>query len=200
MIKDLEFRRQILHIIVGLVTVFLILNNILTTRLIFFLILFGGVLSFLCMFLKIPVLSTLLDFFQRKNEKKIFPGRGIIFFFVGVLLVLKLFDRDIALASIMVLTFGDSISHLVGVYVGKIKHPLNCFKCIEGTIVGIFAGFFGALFFVPLLQAFFGSFVAMIIEAVEFKMSESPVDDNLLIPLVAGTVIYLIATGFAIFY
>ena len=49
-----------------------------------------------------------------------------------------------------------------------------------------------ACFFVSPLVAFAGAFVAMFIESVEVAMAGETIDDNLLIPLVAGTVMYFI--------
>jgi dolichol kinase len=118
----------------------------------------------------------------------------MIFFFAGVLLVIKLFPKDIALASIMVLTFGDSISHLVGERFGRIKNIFNgrSRKLFEGTIAGTLAGFFAAVFFVPVPEAFLGSAVAMIAEVIQIDLNHYPLDDNLFVPLAAGTVMFLV--------
>jgi dolichol kinase len=148
---------------------------------------------------KIPGINWFLKKFEREEVLKKFPGRGAIFFIVGCLLVVKLFDRDIALASIMILTFGDSVSHLFGLYFGKIKHPLNGLKKLEGNIFGSIAGGFMAMFFVNYIWAFSGALIAMVIEAIEVKMGNNVIDDNILIPLIAGTIMYIFKTGFLFF-
>jgi len=61
-------------------------------------------------------------------------------------------------------------------------------------------GFLGAVLFVSALEAFFGSLIAMFVESVEFKLSDNIVDDNIIVPLVSGTVMYLISTGFSVFF
>ena len=64
---------------------------------------------------------------------------------------------------------------------------------LEGTIAGFVAGFIGA--FVILnnpFEAFFASLTAMIAEAIEIKIKTEEVDDNLIIPLVAGSAIWII--------
>jgi dolichol kinase len=63
---------------------------------------------------------------------------------------------------------------------------------LEGTIAGTLAGFFGALLFVPLTSAFLGSLIAMIAEVVKIDFNDTTLDDNLTVPLVAGTVILLV--------
>ena len=92
----------------------------------------------------------------------------------------------------MILTFGDSVSHLFGWHMGRKKHPLNCLKSIEGNIAGAITGFIGAIFFISPLPALLASFGAMTAEAVELKMNNKIVDDNIIVPLVAGTIIFLI--------
>ena len=137
-----------------------------------------------------------MNLFDREKDKKVLPGKGVIFFFVGVLISIELFSKDIALASIMILSLGDSLSHLIGRRYGKIKNVFkrNSEKVIEGTFAGVLAGFLGALIFVSPIEAFFASFVAMMAELIEMQLGEVIVDDNLLIPLIAGTTIVVMRT------
>lgn len=198
MLNKIEIRRQVFHLCLGLIVIFLIYKGILTTWLIFLLIIIGGLTSLISTQIKLPVVDWFLKKFGREEEIKKFPGKGTIFFMVGVLLALKLFRQDIAFASIMILTLGDSVSHLVGEGVtgtNIFSNPKN----LEGMLVGVLAGFIGALVFVNLYMAFFGALIAMLAETVELKMGGSNVDDNIIIPLVAGTVMYLIATNFQVF-
>ncbi len=149
----------------------------------------GAIASFLSTKGRIPVFYWFLKRYERKTEIRTFPGRGMLFFFVSSLLVLKLFPSDIALASIMILTFGDSVNHIVGGYFGKIRDFLgrDGYKLLEGSIAGIFAGFLGAAIFVSPIEAFFAAAFAMIAEAVELEMNKKAIDDNIIVPLVAGT-------------
>jgi len=191
-INKFEIRRQAFHICLGLIIVVLLINNILNSLILFVILLIGILLSILSKKFKIPVIYSFLKIFERKATLKTFPGKGTISFLIGCLLVLQLFDRDIALASIIVLTFGDSVSHLFGWHMGRKKHPLNCFKSIEGNIAGAITGFIGAMFFISPLPALLASFGAMTAEAVELKMNNRIIDDNIIVPLVAGTIIHLI--------
>ncbi len=194
MLSPLEFRRQLVHILVGLITVILIYFDLLSPWAIFLLIIAGLLLSFIAKRVDIPLISFFLDHLEREEQKKTFPGKGTIFFFIGVLLVLKLFDRDIALAAIMVLTLGDSISHLFGAQFGLTRNLFNgkSRKLLEGTLMGTVTGFLGALLFVPYLEAILGSAAAMVAEVVKIDFNEHTLDDNLIVPLVAGTVMMLV--------
>jgi dolichol kinase len=188
---DLEIKRQIFHIYLGLMLMLLIHRNILNSFYILLIILFGAIISLISTKVNIPVISWFLDNFERQEYRKKFPGKGTIFFFIGVYIVLRLFQKDIALASIMILTLGDSISHLIGKYFGKTKTKLSRKKLLEGTIAGIIMGFIGAILFVPYLEAFIASSIAMLFEAAEIKYLKI-IDDNITVPVVAAIVIFLI--------
>ena len=92
----------------------------------------------------------------------------------------------------MVLAFGDSVSHLFGLHFGKTKTILSDTKMLEGTIAGFVAGFFGALVFVSPIEAFFASLAAMVAEAIEIKIKAERIDDNLIIPFIAGSAVWVI--------
>jgi len=194
MLTKQELFRQILHIAVGISTVALLYYNILSSLSLLLLIISGIIASFISKRKNLPLFNFFLIHLEREEQRKTFPGRGLIFFFIGALLVIKLFPRDIAYASIMVLAFGDSISHIIGERFGQIKNIFNgnSKKLFEGTIAGALVGFLAAAIFVPFTQAFLGSFAAMIAEVIEIDFNQKPLDDNVVVPLVAGTVMYLI--------
>ena len=194
MLTKQELLRQILHLVIGVVVVTLLYYEILTSLSLFLLIVIGILASFISKRKRLPLFHFFLKHLEREDQRKTFPGRGLIFFFIGVLLVIQLFPQDIAFASIMVLAFGDSISHIVGERFGQIKNIFNgkSKKLLEGTVAGALVGFLAAAIFVPLSQAFLGSFAAMIAEVIEIDFNQKPVDDNVVVPLVAGTVMYFI--------
>ena len=150
------------------------------------LIIAGLILSYLSTKTKIPIIYQLLQKFERKDDIEKFPGKGIIFYFIGIYIVLLLFPKEIAMASIMVLAFGDSASHIYGLHYGKLKNPLSKTKFLEGTIAGFIFGFIGAFVFLPWFEAVLASLAAMTAEAVEIKIGTQQVDDNLIVPFAAG--------------
>lgn len=195
----LEIKRKIAHLCTGIFIVTLYNYQILRQKYLFFLIIFFGILSLLSMKFKVPLANFLLENFERKKYVKKFPFKGMIFFLGGSLLAIKLFPKDIALASIIILTLGDSVSYLVGQLIGKTKLAFNGLKKLEGILAGMFFAFLGSIIFVSYTEAFFASLFAMIVEGAGFKIGVSDIDDNFIVPLVAGTVIYLFRTGFKIF-
>jgi len=186
-----EWDRQLFHIFLGILIVLLLKYGFLDRKTMLAIIAFGLILSFLSRKAKLPLVYGLLQKFERKKEMEIFPGKGMIFYFVGSFISLLLFPKEVAMASIMVLALGDSVSHLYGLHFGRIKHPLSASKFLEGTIAGLIFGFIGALIFLPWYEAFMAAFLAMIVEAIEIKIGTEQVDDNLIIPFVAGATVWL---------
>ncbi|MGC9518018.1 MAG: diacylglycerol/polyprenol kinase family protein [Methanomicrobiales archaeon] len=130
----------------------------------------------------IPFFSTVLRSCRRSENEK-----GYIYFFIGVLIALIIFNfnLNIANATIIILALGDAASTLIGKKYGKIKLPYQKFKTLEGSIAFFIVGFLGASLQVPILPALFGALSGSIAEAY------SPVDDNIIIPIVSGTIMTL---------
>lgn len=191
-VNNFEWNRQLFHIFLGFVLVGLLMYGIIDKEIIAILIIIGLILPYLSKKIRIPIIYGLLQKYERKQDIERFPGKGMLFYFIGVYIVLFLFPREIAMASIMVLALGDSVSHLYGLHLGKIKHPLSKTKFLEGTIAGFIAGFLGALVFLPWYEALIASLAAMIIEAIEIKIGTEQVDDNLIVPFVAGAVVWVV--------
>lgn len=185
-----ELRREIFHILVGILFIFIALFLPYGQLFLFGIFILGILLSFASSRYKIPIFSEFLCIFERECNKN-FPGKGVIYFFLGSLLALRIFDINIALAAIMILTFSDPVSHFIGSNFGKLKSPLNRRKNIEGTIAGVIVGSIFASFFVNPLVALVGNLAAMVFELAGIQLANNEVDDNLLIPLVAGTTIFL---------
>ncbi len=191
----LEVRRQIFHIALGAAIISLLHYSIINLYSLLFLLVLGVLLSALSRKRSMPVIEWFLQRFERAANIRTFPGKGTIFFVAGCMLAVLLFPKSVALASIAVLTLGDSISHIVGRFLGKTRHPLSSSDkvMIEGSAAGTIAAFIGALMFVPAAEAFFGAMVAMIVEVIDIKVSGTTLDDNLLIPVVAGATMAVVA-------
>jgi len=196
-----ETKRRIFHICSGLAAVGLIYFGILTPLILIIILVIGGILSVLSLKYKLPVFYWLLKHLDRPQDMKTFPGKGSFYYVLGILLSLVLFDKDIAMASIMIMALGDSVAPLVGHYYGQIKHPLSDKKFLEGTIAGGIAAFLGAWAILSItgtiisnaaIQAVFASIAAMIVEGINIKFSGISVNDNISMPVVAGLIILLL--------
>ncbi|MBU1703557.1 phosphatase PAP2 family protein [Patescibacteria group bacterium] len=187
-----EVRRQVAHLLTGLLIIILIKLNILNLTGLGAITLVGGALAIISRYKKIPFIHKLLETFERPQQMEKFPGKGSFFLVLGSFLALLLFSEPIALAAIAIMAVGDSLTTIIGIYFGKIKSPLNSMKHLEGTMLAIIAGTIAAYNFVPFQLAFFGAVVAMLFEALTIKHIDRILDDNLLIPLIAGGVMSMI--------
>ena len=118
---------------------------------------------------------------SRSNERNHFITPPV-FLAVGVILVLLIFPRNIAYASITIVAVGDPLAAYAGGKFGR-RHVGR--KSLEGFAIGTFAAFALTLFLVPPSIGAIGSIVGMIVELA------GNLDDNLTIPLSSGTAMYL---------
>ena len=193
---ELELKRQIFHIVCGIILVILVKYDVLDfLRIIIFLII-GLVLSILSKKVKMPVINWFLTNFDREKDKKTIPGKGAIMYLVGLLIVYGLFitqpdGKNIVMASMMILALGDAAPLFVR-HIARIKHPFNDKKFLEGAALGAMLGFLGAVIFVEPIAALIASFFAMFAEGIEIRLGLAEVDDNITIPVVAAVVILLV--------
>lgn len=186
----LEIKRQPFHILLGLSLIVLIYYDILTPSALLAIIIIGLLISLIVKRTTPKTIYKLLRFVEREEALEEFPGKGLIAYLIGALLVLTLFEKEVALASIMILALGDSISRLIGPF-GRIKHPFNNTKFLEGMIAGIVAASLGAMLFIKPSEAIVASFFAMLLEGTDLKLYKFKINDNITIPLIAGFVIWL---------
>jgi dolichol kinase len=186
-----EILRKIFHIVFGILILmgFNYLEWDIFIRVLFVLFL----LVILLTLINIKYKFSIIKFFTKDNEEK-FPLKGILFFIVGSALVIYIFNKDIALASIAILAFGDSVSSMASVFGKKYNlNPFRRYKSLFGTFAGMIVAFLFALIFIDPLSAAVGSFFGMMSECIAIKLGESDADDNLIVPLVAATAMYLLA-------
>ena len=120
-----ETRRRLFHICSGLVFISLIYFDLLNPLFLIGILVAGGIMLILSLRYDIPIFYWLLKHLDRPEDRKVFPGKGSFYYIFGVLIALVFFEKDIAMASIIIMALGDSIAPLVGQYYGKIQHPLS---------------------------------------------------------------------------
>jgi len=189
--SKLELRRQIAHLIIGAMIVFLIELKLLTPNLLLIILILGVILSLIYRYKSIPFIHEMLQSLERPHDMVNFPGKGVIFMVLGSFLSLLLFPIVIAKAAIIVLAVGDSVSHIVGRYFGKTRVPFSKNKMLEGTVVAIVFSTLSALLFVDIGKAFLASFLTVTFESVYPEKLGRYLDDNLLVPLIAGAIMML---------
>jgi dolichol kinase len=184
--NERELGRGIVHILFGIAFVILIIFDLLKVWHLAVLVSVALILAFLSREIRVPLVSFFLHNFERRDAR--LPGKNFIFFLAGILLAFALFPKDVCLASIAILTFADPVSHFIGENFGRI----SIFgKNIEGHLAGFIAGSLFAIMFVKPLLAFIGCFFGVLAELITIKIQEVKIDDDLVIPVVAGLAMVL---------
>ena len=189
---EFEIRRKIVHMLLGFVFVLLVYYDLFEG--IHFVLLFfiGLVLSWLCKQRVVFFFSRALTIFERAEEINRFPGKGAITFVAGCGLAVLLFSKRAALTAIIVLAFADAASLIIGKFFGRLVHPLNPHKHIEGLIAGFIFGVPAALVFLPTFRAFIVAAFAAVIETMNLRIGSLRIDDNLSVPLATGLITTLL--------
>ncbi|MDD5132823.1 MAG: SEC59/DGK1/VTE5 family protein [Candidatus Nanoarchaeia archaeon] len=141
---------------------------------------------------KIPILHELWQKFRRKKEKHSLGGE--VFFLIGSIICLAVFDLRIAAAAILMTTFGDMAAALIGKRFGRtwITKKLALEGILAELIVDLIIGFLivrTSLWLLdgyPLGTPIWPIIIGMAITATLVESLVSKLDDNLLIPLFSG--------------
>lgn len=104
-----------------------------------------------------------------------------IFYAFGIILSLLIFPPQVGYASIATLTLGDGFAASFGKRFGKTRFPFNKAKNVEGSFFGFIFAFLGANLFIGPMRAFISAITGMIVESLP-----TPINDNLIVPLVTG--------------
>lgn len=193
-LKDkLELRRQILHLIVGLILAFAVYFEIFGVRSLIAIMAFGIILSFAALKINIPFVSQSLDYFERDKDRFILPGRGVILLFLGATLVLFLFPLKIAFVAILITAVGDAVGPVAGTYLGRLPLPWNKSKHYEGLLFAIVITTLAVWYVMPFYPAFFVCSITMVMESVSMKFLGKAIDDNIVVPLTAGAALSIVS-------
>jgi dolichol kinase len=189
----LELIRKLVHVLGGIFIVLLFQAGILTVPLAGLIILLMAAVVLYNFRAERELLTKLLSL--NRADMRV-PGLDILAYLLGCWLVLAIFPRNIAFAAILVLAFGDAVAHLVSKSFGATQTFVTRTTYLEGTIAAIVAATLAAWVYVPFIAALLASAVAMIVEAGELRIRDHYVDDNLVIPLVAGATLWVIQLVF----
>jgi dolichol kinase len=179
-----EFWRKTVHLIFGLLITFFILTF---PKDMVIMLLAAGLLGGLWFIdlamrgINVPVISHLLYYLERDG---VFPGKGAFFFVFSAFIITILFSSEIAATGVLVLAVLDGFATLIGLRYGRIR--IINHKSIEGTAGAIIITIGVLFFFLSPIQAIVIAFIAGLVELA------SPVDDNLLIPLVVAILLAFI--------
>lgn len=186
-----ELKRKIVHVALGILIILLLNYNLIDDFTLFVALVCTIFVSVASKFLHIPIWDQIIDELDRPDSKKTFPGRGLIYFIAGALLSIKLFPQDVAFASIMIVTIGDSAACILGMGYKLVAKKNGNKKEIFGTFSALVLSMGFAMIFVSFKEALLASTIALFAELAEIRLNEQKIDDNLVVPLIAGTTILL---------
>lgn len=190
----LEVRRKAFHMGVGLLIALGVFKGFYSALMGATIVISGLFISRMAVRYKLPVIEWFLDNFDRPEERKTFPGKGAFYLFLGTSLAILLFPRLPATGAIIILSVGDAFAHVIGKYVGRFPSFINAKKNVEGTIAGIILGTMASAIITPVFHAFLATFISLTIELFDIRIGNFQIDDNLTIPLIAGMLLWLLAS------
>lgn len=129
----------------------------------------------------LPGLSQLVQYGDRCDP---LPGKGAFFFGVSALACIILFPVPVVVPALVALAVLDSVTTLAGIRFGR--HRIRNGKSWEGTVAGIAVTTLALLVLLPFPGALAASVFAGMTELF------SPVDDNLVIPVVVCILLTLV--------
>ena len=125
--------------------------------------------------------------FERTHEK---PFIGAAWFFGASGMAFLIFPYPIASAVCMMLVIGDGLATVIGHNFGR--HKILKGKSVEGSLA-CWLGSLSAILFLPLPKVLIGATIATFLEILPaLTKHRNLVDDNWLITMVTGFVLWLI--------
>ena len=136
----------------------------------------------------IPFFHLFIDRFERAEVREKFPGRGAVYYVIGMILPLLLFKESIAFTCILITCLGDAGSTLVGKNFGTHRIPYNTRKTIEGSTACLILSTIAAATQLRPELAVIAGITGTLTESLPIR-----VDDNLTIPVIIGTTLTALA-------
>lgn len=120
--------------------------------------------------------------FWRKKEKNRIGGH--VYFLIGAIIAFSVFEKEIAIVSLLMATFGDAASALIGIKFGK--HYIKGIK--KRAWEGVAAEFVVDIVLGILLLNNFIITICMALTATFVETFFEHIDDNLSIPVFSGVI------------
>lgn len=182
-LERLETGRQLFHASGAIVPLIACVIGV-TATLLLLSFLFAVILSLSVTYRRgvhIPFFHLFIDRFERADVREKFPGKGAVYYVIGMILPLLFFEESIAFTCILITCLGDAGSTLVGKNFGTHRIPYNTRKTIEGSLACLVLSISAAATQVPPELAVIAGTTGTLVESLPLR-----VDDNLTIPLIVG--------------
>ncbi|MFA7360265.1 MAG: diacylglycerol/polyprenol kinase family protein [Candidatus Kapaibacterium sp.] len=128
---------------------------------------------------------------EKDFKRNLFTGGT--YYAIGIFLALLFFQKEVAILSILIMIWCDTLAALVGKTLGKRKIVGN--KTLEGSIAFTITGFILVLilqYVFPDFNYYKAGFITVLLAAVFEQLSLFKINDNLSLPLFSGLVFIII--------
>ena len=180
-----EIGRKIIHFTILIVLVLFFVIKKQTDQQIALLFLVGILIIFLILeYLRLELNFKLPFFHQFIRPKEQYRVFGVIFFLTSTIIALAVFDVPIALAALLMTTFGDVSAAIAGKKYGTTILFRN--KTVTGFVAELITNLIVAIIislvfsiniYVPIIMAFAATITETLVDEL---------DDNLIVPIVSG--------------
>lgn len=142
---------------------------------------------------KHPAFAIFFDLMDRADNKKhMIPGLSALYYHLSFLLLAAFFPTKAAVAGMIILAVGDTIALWYGVFLGKMPVPWNKKKDLDARFIAAVVCTLILLPVLPWWQGFIASMIGMLVESFDYKQGRILLDDNILVPLAAGAVVWVL--------
>lgn len=192
-----EIIRQLIHLSFGLCGIANMYFDLIRLRYVIIIYILGIILFLNINFakLKFQWLDTLINYFERRKS---LVGQGIItlgFSYIALhsIAVINSDLLQISIASMAIISYGDSTGTIFGILIDKFKLPYNQKKNLVGLTFGIGFAILSSMLFVGFIHAALASIFSMTLESLDLKIKSLKFDDNILIPTTSFIILYLLS-------
>jgi dolichol kinase len=137
------------------------------------------------------VFGSILRSDEKDFKRNLFTGGT--YYAIGIFLAVLLFQKEIAVLSILIMIWCDTMAALFGKKFGKRKIVGD--KSLEGSLAFIIAGALLILvlqYFIPDFNYYKAGFITVLLTAVFEQLSFVRINDNLSIPVFSGYVFIIL--------
>lgn len=180
-----ELRRKLSHLAFGVFLAFLVISPWHVLAIILNVSLIIGVFAaaYLNERFHVAFIARVFAYYNASNRP---ATKAAITFFAGCLFAVLLFPPLNAALAILVLSVGDGVAAIAGLYIGR--HKLFNGKTLEGSVAFFISAFVVLVLFITPTKA---GVIALIAAATELT-TPAYLDDNLSIPIITGLLLSLL--------
>ncbi len=185
---DKEIVRKVLHLLsVFVLASYLLISHYFNHELGLFFLLILLVIAIILEYLRvevdrnIPIIGIFWNYIKRKRERNTLGSE--VYFLLGSIIALSIFDIRIAIVAILMTIFGDATAAIIGYKFGKTPIKFIKGKAWEGAIAEFGINVLVGLLIIP---SMWWIVIIMALVATTVEVASSKIDDNILIPIFGG--------------